>query len=188
MRHDNLVKAENPDALSLELRTSADPLMRRRRQVVCLSLVSATAMGVVAAYQIGLLKHVPEPRLPMLDADKVDASAQAYEKLSTGDAFLGFVSYGVTMLLAAIGGSRRHETHPFVPIAMAGKAAIDAAQAAKLTVDQWVHHRAFCSWCLMAAASTFAVIPAVLPELRGALRTMRRTASTAEGGHHVAAS
>ncbi|MCA1652501.1 MAG: vitamin K epoxide reductase, partial [Acidobacteria bacterium] len=81
MRHDDLLKAENPNTLSAELRTSADPLMRRRRQVVCLSLVSATAMGVVAAYQFGLLKPVPEPRLPMLDADKVDASAQAYEKL-----------------------------------------------------------------------------------------------------------
>src|ERR687898_1880193 len=121
MRRNPLLKAENPEALSVELRTSADPLMRRRRQVVCLSLVSATAMGVVAAYQFGLLRHVPEPRLPLLDADKVDASGQAYEKLSTGDAFLGFVSYGVTMLLAAIGGSRRHETHPAVPIAMAGK-------------------------------------------------------------------
>src|SRR5918996_6366919 len=98
--------------------------MRRRRQVVCLSLASATAMGVVAAYQIGLLRHVPEPRLPMLDADKVDASAQAYEKLSTGDAFLGFVSYGVTMLLAAIGGSRQHEKPPLLPAAFGGGAAL----------------------------------------------------------------
>src|ERR687898_403354 len=127
MRRNPLLKAENPEALSAELRTTDDPLMRRRRQVVCLSLVSATCMGVVAAYQIGLLRHVPEPRLPMLDADKVDASAQAYEKLSTADAFLGFVSYGVTMLLAAIGGSRRQETHPYVPVAMAAKAAFDAA-------------------------------------------------------------
>jgi len=36
-------------------------MMQRRRQVVCLSLVSATCMGVVAPYQIGLLEHVPEP-------------------------------------------------------------------------------------------------------------------------------
>jgi hypothetical protein len=61
----------------------------------------------------------------MFDADKTEASPQAYEKLSTGDAFLGFVSYGVTML-AVIGGSRRHETHQPVPIAPAAKAAVDA--------------------------------------------------------------
>jgi hypothetical protein len=173
MRNDGLVIASNPEQLSVDLRTADDALMRHRRQVVGLSLVSATCMGVVAAYQIGLTKHVPEPPLRMLDADKVDASAEAYEKLSTGDAFLGFTSYGITMLLAAIGGPRRHETHPYVPLAMAAKAAVDAAQAAKLTVDQWAHHRAFCSWCLTAAAATFAVIPAVVPELRAALRTIR---------------
>jgi hypothetical protein len=77
MGQDNLVKAEDPEGLSVELRTSDDPLMRRRRQVVCLSLASATCMGVVAAYQVGLIKHVPEPPFPMLDADKVDASPQA---------------------------------------------------------------------------------------------------------------
>jgi hypothetical protein len=136
-------------------------------------------MAAVAAYQIGLTKRVPEPPFPLLDADKVDASAQAYEKLSTGDAFLGFVSYAVTMLLAAVGDSRRHQTHPYIPLAMAAKAGVDAAQAAKLTVDQWVRHRAFCSWCLTAAGSTFAVIPAVLPELRAALHTIRGNRSTA---------
>jgi uncharacterized membrane protein len=169
----SLLKAPNPEQLGRELRTAEDALTRHRRQIVGLSLVSAACMGVVAAYQIGLIKHVPEPPLPLLDADKVDASPQAYQKLSAGDAFLGFASYGVTMLLAAIGGPRRHDTHPYVPIALAAKAALDAGEAAKLTVDQWVRHRAFCSWCLTAAAATFAVVPAVVPELRAALRTIR---------------
>jgi hypothetical protein len=80
------------------------------------------------------------------------------------------VSYGVTMLLAATGGPRRHVSHPWLPRALAVKAAFDAAQAAKLTVDQWTKHRAFCSWCLTAAGATFAVIPAVIPELRASLR------------------
>ena len=110
---------------------------------------------------------------PGLDADKVDGSAEAYGLLSVGDAFLGFVSYGVTMLLAAMGGAKRHESHPYVPLAMAGKAVLDAGQAAKLTVDQWRLHRAFCSWCLTAAAATFMVVPLVLPEARAALKQLR---------------
>ena len=60
-----------------------------------------------------------------------------------------------------------------MPLAMAGKAAVDAAQAAKLTVDQWRLHRAFCSWCLTAAAATFMVVPLVVPEARAALRGLR---------------
>jgi hypothetical protein len=81
------------------------------------------------------------------------------------------------MLLAAIGGSR-HETQPLVPLAMGVKAAFDAAEAAKLTVHQWTRHRAFCSWCLMAAAATFAVLPAVVPEVRAAFRTIARDRSS----------
>lgn len=170
-----LLKAPRPEELSEQLRTSDDPVMTARRRVVGLSLISAGCMAVVAAYQIGLIRHVPEPALPGLDADAVDGSGNAYEKLSTGDAFLGFVSYGVTMLLAAIGGPRRYETHPHLPVALAAKAAVDAAQAARLTRDQWAHHRAFCSWCLTAAAATFVVLPTVLPELRAVLRTRQAT-------------
>jgi hypothetical protein len=182
MPSNSLLIASDPDRLSHELRTSDDPIMRARRDVVALSLVSATCMGVIALYQIGRLKHLPEPPLPLLDADTVDASAEAYTTLSTGDAFLGFVSYGVTMLLAAIGSPRRHQEHPFLPMVLAGKAVFDAGQAAKLTVDQWTKHRAFCSWCLVAAASTFAVLPRVLPESRASLGTLKQLARSLTAG------
>lgn len=166
----NALTTHDPATLSREIRLADDALTEQRRRVVALSLTSAACMGVIALYQIGATKHVPEPPLPLLDADKVDASKEAYEKLSVGDAFIGFVSYGVTMLLAAAGGPRRHVSHPWLPRALAVKAAFDALQAAKLTVDQWTKHRAFCSWCLTAAGATFAVIPAVIPELRASLR------------------
>lgn len=165
-----MITTPDPAKLSTEIRQAEDPLTQRRRRIVWLSLTSATSMAVIALYQIGATTHVPEPPLPMLDADKVDGSEEAYAKLSVGDAFLGFVSYGVTMLLAAAGGPRRHVSHPWLPRALAVKAAFDAAQAAKLTVDQWTKHRAFCSWCLAAAGATFAVIPAVMPELRASMR------------------
>lgn len=172
----SLLKSPEPAVLSNAIRNAEDPLMRHRRQVVALSMVSAACMGVIALYQIGITKHVPEPSLPGLDADAVDASGEAYEKLSVGDAFLGFVSYGVTMLLAAMGSPQRHRSHAYVPLALAGKAAIDAAQAAKLTRDQWVRHRAFCSWCLTAATATFAVVPLVVPETLAACRGLSERA------------
>lgn len=159
----------DPAKLSMDIRQADDRLTRQRRRVVWLSLTSAVSMGVIALYQIGATTHIPEPPLPMLNADKVDASAEAYAKLSVGDAFIGFVSYGVTMLLAAAGGPRRHVSNAWLPQTLALKAGFDAAQAAKLTVDQWTKHRAFCSWCLLAASATFAVIPAVIPELHASM-------------------
>lgn len=49
---------------------------------------------------------------------------------------------------------------------------MDALQAARLSRDQWTRHRAFCSWCLGAAAATMAVLPLTLPESRDALRAL----------------
>ncbi|MGI8765750.1 MAG: vitamin K epoxide reductase family protein [Gemmatimonadaceae bacterium] len=144
--------------------------MERRRKVVGLSLVAAAAMGLIAAYQTGIIKHLPEPPLPLLDADKVDASSEAYAKLSVPDGILGLGSYAVTMGLAAMGGSNRAKKAPWIPLALAAKVAADSVNAGKLTVDQWTKHRAFCSYCLLSAAVTFAMVPLVLPEARTALR------------------
>jgi hypothetical protein len=44
-----------------------------------------------------------------------------------------------------------------------------AAQAAKLTVDQWTKHRAFCFWCLTAATATFITLPLTWREARATL-------------------
>ena len=159
----------DPRQLSNGVRLTDDRLMRQRRRVVSLALTAAGCMGLIALYQIGAIKHLPEPPLPLLDAEKVDASDEAYARLSVGDAFIGLTSYSVTALLAAMGGPRRHRSDRWLPWALGAKLAFDAAQAAKLTVDQWTKHRAFCSWCLVAAGATFAAVPAAWPELRATL-------------------
>ena len=51
-------------------------------------------------------------------------------------------------------------------LATAGKAVLDAANAARLTVTQWTRYRRFCGWCLLASAATFGVLPLALTELR----------------------
>lgn len=162
-----------PEALSRELRESDDPRLARRRKVIGLSFLSAGAMQVVALFQSGILRRMPEPDLPYLDAEKVDASDEAYRTLSTGDGFLGLLSYGATAALAAMGPADRVRAAPWLPLGLAAKAVADAGTAAKLSVDQWTKHRAFCSWCLLSAAATFAVLPLVWPEAREALHELR---------------
>jgi len=158
-----------PEALSRQLRQGSGPFLTRRRGIVGLSLVSINAMGLIALYQIGIIEHLPEPPIAGLDADKVDASAEAYAYFSTPDAFIGLGSYAVTMGLAAMGGKDRATQQPWIPVALAVKVIFDAAQAGKLTVDQWTKHRAFCFWCLLAASATFATVPLAMPEARVAL-------------------
>lgn len=80
------------EQVSDALRRQQSPDLSRRRAAIALTLLATAALGVVEAYQVGLLRHVPEPRLPGVDADRVDAAGEAYYLLGTPDAGLGMAS------------------------------------------------------------------------------------------------
>jgi uncharacterized membrane protein len=166
-----------PEELSEQLRHGDGDDLRRRRGIVGLSLVAVGAMGMISLYQMGIITHLPEPPLPRLDADRVDASPEAYSRLATPDGFLGLGSYAMTMGLAAMAGKDRARTQPWIPLALAAKVAFDTSQAVRLTVDQATKQRAFCSWCLLSAACTFATVPLVIPETRAAIRQITKRAA-----------
>lgn len=165
-----------PGEASRELRRGSGKHLRARRRATALTLVSIGSMSLIALYQMGLIRHLPSPPLARLDADEVDASKEAYELLRMPDAVLGLNSYAATLALVAMGGGDRARTAPWIPLALAAKAAADAAQAARLSWDQWAKHRVFCSWCLLSAGATFATLPVVLPEARQAWRALSRNA------------
>ena len=163
-----------PKQLSRQLREDEHDFLTKRRGIVACGLAAAGAMGVIALYQIGIIKHLPEPPLPGFDADKVDASEEAYSYLQTPDAFIGLGSYAATLGLAAMGPENRAQTQPWIPLALLAKTTADAVQAAKLTVDQWTRHKAFCFWCLLAAAATFTALPLAVPEALEAVDQLRK--------------
>ncbi|MEZ4864960.1 MAG: vitamin K epoxide reductase family protein [Caldilineaceae bacterium] len=158
--------------LSNELRNGVTPALRQRRTVAGLSLLAAGAMGVIALYQLGIIKHLPEPPLPLLNADKVDASVEAYSRFHTPDAFLGVTSYAATAALAAMGDADRAHTMPLIPLALAAKVSFDAFQGIRLSIDQITKQKALCSWCLLAAGVTVAAAPRVWPEAKMALKQL----------------
>ncbi len=131
------------------------------------------AFGVVAAYQLGLLRRPPEPGLPGLDAARVDASGEAYALARTPDAALGLVSHAATLVLAGMGDRHRSTRHPLLPLLLAAKVVVDAAGSGLLTVEQATKHRRFCGWCLLAAATTVAAVPSAVPEASAAWRHLR---------------
>jgi len=141
-----------------------------------LSLLATAALGVVEAYQVGLIRRVPEPRLPGLNADRVDASGEAYNTLATPDAGLGIISYGVTMALVGAGSSDRAQEKPWLPLLAAAKVVSDAANGGYLFAEQVTKHKKLCSWCTVAAVASIASVPLVLPEAVKAWRTVRSDA------------
>lgn len=163
-----------PEELSQQLRNGTGAYMAQRRGIVSLSLVAVGSMGLITLYQMGVIKHLPEPPLPNLNADKVDASAEAYSRFSTPDGILGVGNYAVTMGLAAMGGQERARTQPWIPLLLAAKVGFDVSQAIRLFFDQKTKQQAFCSWCLLAAGTTLAIVPLTIPETLAAIRELKQ--------------
>lgn len=167
------------EALSQQLRLGTGSFLAQRRGIVALELVAVGAMGLITLYQMGIIKHLPELPLPGLNADKVDASTEAYSRFSTPDGVLGLGNYAVTMGLAAMGGKDRSQEHPWIPLALAAKVAFDTSQAVRLFFDQKTKYHAFCSWCLLSAGTTLATVPLVIPETCAAIGQLIRRAKAA---------
>lgn len=158
-----------PRELSRELRHGKGGYLPHRRGIVGLSLLSMGCMGLISLYQMGIVRHLPDPPLPRMDADRVDASDEAYGHLQMGDAFLGMISYSVTAALAAAGGKDRARYQRLLPVVLVAKTVADTVQAGRLTYDQFTKHRAACFWCLVAAASTVASLFLAVPEAKAAV-------------------
>ncbi len=169
------LETHQPEVLSRQLRGSSDVFLRERRGVIGLSLVATTALSLISLYQMGILKRLPEPKLPRFDSEKVNRSAEAYRWLETPDAFLGLGSYVATMTLAAMGGPNRAEEQPWIPLALAAKVGADTALAGLQVLMQARKLRTYCSWCLMTSAATVVSLPLVIPEARAALKRLLST-------------
>ncbi len=173
--HHGIGRTTSPEAerVSDDLRRGAGEFLEQRRGIAALSSLVSFSLGVVGLYQFGLLRRVPEPPLPFLHADAVDASGEAYVLFRTPDAALGLVSAGTTLVLAGLGARDRARTMPWVPLLVLAKAAGDALSGAVLTAEQLTKHRKLCSWCTVAAAAQIAALPLAVPEARAAWRNLR---------------
>lgn len=161
--------------LSEVLRNGEGLFLACRRGIVITSFVAMGCMVIVGLYQMGLIGHVPDPPLPMMNSNKVDSAPEAYNRvgLRMPDAFVGLISYAVTAALASSGGAlRSQDWWRWAVFALAAKVLIDAFQAGKLSYEQWHVHQAFCFWCLLAALATFLAVPLVLPETIAALKRL----------------
>ncbi len=151
-RPDGIGRASSRAAerVSDDLRRGAGPALRRRRTAAAAMLGASASMGVVALYQFGLLRHLPDPPGAAFDSDRVDAPGEAYHSGRTPDTTLALASYGVTLALIGMGGEDRAHRHPWMPLLQAAKVGMDTASAALLTVEQVSKHRALC-FCACSA-------------------------------------
>jgi len=160
----------DPQTVRQDLQTGRSAGLRRRRAIVGLSLLGLCSMGMVSLYQMGLLRHLPDPPLRRFHADKVNASFRAYQ-YGVPHGALSMTAHALNILLAAIGGRGRARQVPWVPVIAAGKAAAEAAMAAKTVLHQMpAVERAWCSYHLVDAVAHVGTFLLTLPDAWQALR------------------
>jgi len=147
--------------------------MRYRRQVVGLSLLGAAAGAVVGAYQMGLLRRLPDLPVRVFDATRVDASDYAYSRMDTPDGLLMVANYAATAILAGVGGRDRWRDQPWLPIAMAAKTIYDSVTCLRLAREEWQDNKALCGYCQTATLASLASAAAAVPEAMKAVQHLR---------------
>jgi len=120
-------------------------------------LIAATSTALltllpVAAHQLGLLQHLPDPPAAVFASDAITESKMAHP-IGIPDSLLGLGSYGTTLCLAILSRS-----HPKARPLLAAKLVADGGIASFNVVRQVVSFRKICSWCTGTAIATAAMV------------------------------
>ena len=163
---------DGPDVLRRDLREGRATAMRLRRAIVGASLLGTACMAVTTLYQMGSVRHLPDPPLRGFDSDRVNASDTAYG-MGMPDSPLGLLAHAVAIAFAARGGADRARRSPWLPIAATAAAAPAAAVATRfLTHEMPVMERAWCPWCIVDGLTHLAVFALTLFECRRAVEVL----------------
>lgn len=164
----NLTKKTNEtQKLRGELQNSNKDNLKLRRGIVGLSLVGMAAMTAVSLFQIGVIKHLPDPPIEGFDSDKVNSSDTAYA-LGTPDGTLSLASLAANIPIAAFGGENRTEEKPLVPLAFAAKATAEAAVAGWYFYQMPTKQKAWCGYCIVGALCNVGIAALSLVEAKRA--------------------
>lgn len=157
---------------------SAD--LQRRRGIICLSLLGASAMALVALRQIGVVGPLPDLPLDGFDTERLNTSDIAYQ-FGVPDAALATASFAANLPIAALGGVDRTEQMPWVPIISAGKAGVDAAVSGWYFAQMPIREKAWCPYCIVSALASFGILALTLPEAQRAWKHSRHPRTGSAG-------
>lgn len=146
-----------------------------RRAITAVSLVGVASMAIVSLFQMGVIKHLPDPptKRPNWKSDQVNSSDEAYG-YGMPDAPLTVFAHGANMTLAAAGPPDRWRDRPWLPILATLTSAAQAVVAAKYLFYQMPKvEKAWCPYCIVDALTHFATLALTVPETVKAVRGLR---------------
>jgi hypothetical protein len=159
-----------PLTLREDLRHRHSDGLRRRRAIVVLSMLGLASSALVTLYQVGLVRHLPDPLFRRVHADNVNAPCVSYQ-YGLPHAMLSLATHTANILFAGMGTDARASITPWIPIVAAGKAAADAGVAVThLASDRHGSERSWCGYSLIDAVTRLGAAMLALPEALDALR------------------
>ena len=143
-----------------------NPTSPRRRVVLAVLALAGLAVATyLVLYQFRLYHHLWDP----FDAEKVvDAT------FPVPDAFAGVLAYGAELLLLALGGADRWRSLPWACLALGAVLATGVVVSVALIVLQPTVIGAWCGFCLLSAALSFALFFLGIGEAMAAWQHVRR--------------
>lgn len=161
---------ESPQELRREVQEGESLEMKLRRGTVVSSLIGAASMAAVTLYQMGVIRHLPDPPLDCFNSDKVNGSDTAWG-FGVPDGTLTMMAHAMNIAFAAAGGERRAEIRPALPIAASIAAGAQAIVAAKYLFYQMPYmEKALCLYCIVDALSHLVTFGLTIPEAKKALK------------------
>lgn len=159
------------DAILNELRNGRSPSLRRRRAIGTLAAIGLADFAIISLYQIGVIRHLPDPPGKIFASDKVNGSHKAYA-MGLPDGTTGAGLYALLLMLASAGGSERSGRPPVFDLLLGGAVAAGAVGAAQYLYDMVRKQERACPYCIVGAVLDFAMVPFVVPEVRRSARAL----------------
>ena len=165
----DVVSPQSTGTLREEWTTGTSEALRWRRGVIGLSFAGMAAMGAVALFQTGILRHLPDPPVAGVDSDAASLSDEAFDA-GVPDGALAVRSFASTAALAAVGGEDRARDRPAISILAAAKAAAAAFGAAKDVSRMVRGEEPWCPYRLTGAAANVGIFALAVPEAIRAIK------------------
>lgn len=157
------------DPMRRSWRSGETPSLRRRRTIAALCAAGAVDFSLISLFQLGVVRHLPDPPGKIFDSDRVNSSRKA-SAYGLPDGPLGLLQYALTLGTLAFGGTRDTGRPAAATWALATLVGAGAVGALDYLRDMLFREKRVCPYCVAGAALNLAMVPLAWCEVRDAWR------------------
>ncbi|CAN5795590.1 hypothetical protein BH24BAC1_BH24BAC1_13030 [soil metagenome] len=142
------------------LRENSRPDTQKRRQIAALAALGLVDFSIISLYQLGYIRHLPDPPGKLFDSDQVNASEEAVI-LGMPDGVISLGAYAAIMFLATAGSAQKTRSR-WLDWLLGGIIAGQAIGAAQYLYKMVAVEKKVCLYCVTGAIINFVSVKPAL--------------------------